>query len=138
MGGQSIAPDGIVLDMRHFNTLRLAPSRDSVVAGVGAQWTDLIRYLNDYGLSPRTMQSYSSFSVGGTLAVNAHGITTDYTLAESVLAFHIVLADGSEVDVSRNAEDEYIRNLFSLALGGYGLFGIITEVNDIPLFFLIR
>lgn len=39
-----------------------------MTAETGAQWTDLIRYLNDFGLSPRTMQSYSSFSVGGTLA----------------------------------------------------------------------
>ena len=45
--------------------------------------------VNTHGKSPRTMQSYCSFSVGGTLAVNAHGITTDYCFAESVLEFRL-------------------------------------------------
>jgi len=73
------------------------------------------------------MQSYSSFSVGGTLSVNAHGITTDHCLAESVLSFRIVLADGRELNCSRDSEDEETRELFGLALGGYGLFGVILE-----------
>src|SRR5690349_705123 len=117
MGGQSIALNGITLDMKHFNELQLSASRTEVVAGVGAQWAHLISYLNQFGLSPRTMQSYSSFSIGGTLSVNAHGITTDYCLAESVISFHIVLADGTELDVSRDSKDEATRALFGLALG---------------------
>ena len=74
------------------------------------------------------MQSYSSFSVGGTLSVNAHGITTDHCLAESVLAFHFILADGREIDCARDSADKDAQALFGLALGGYGLFGVITTV----------
>ncbi|ELR12262.1 FAD binding domain containing protein [Acanthamoeba castellanii str. Neff] len=98
-----------------------------VSAGTGAHWTDLIHYLNQFGLSPRTMQSYSSFSVGGTVSVNAHGITTDHCLAESIVSFTLITADAREVVCSRTAEADDARELFSLAIGGYGLFGIITE-----------
>ncbi|KAL6051450.1 Accessory Sec system protein Asp3 [Balamuthia mandrillaris] len=103
----------------------------------GALWQDVIRELNKAGLSPRTMQSYSSFSVGGTLAVNAHGITSDFALAESVVSFRLVKADGSIVECSRPQEkegkeiaeeNEEGAELFGCALGGYGMFGIITEV----------
>lgn len=115
MGGHTIAPGGFVLDMRHFDRLAYDPATELVSAGTGAHWTDLIHYLNQFGLSPRTMQSYSSFSVGGTVSVNAHGIATDHCLAESIVSFALITADA--------------RELFSLAIGGYGLFGIITEVT---------
>lgn len=128
MGGHTIAPGGFVLDMRHFDRLAYDPATELVSAGTGAHWTDLIHYLNQFGLSPRTMQSYSSFSVGGTVSVNAHGITTDHCLAESIVSFTLITADAREVVCSRTAEADDARELFSLAIGGYGLFGIITEV----------
>jgi FAD/FMN-containing dehydrogenase len=122
MGGQTIAPDGFIIDMSNFTRICYNPETNLVTTETGAQWTDLIHYLNQFGLSPRTMQSYSSFSVGGTISVNAHGITTDYSLIESIVSFKIICADGSERTCSRTDE------LFGLAVGGYGLFGIITEV----------
>lgn len=99
--------------------------------GPGCHWSDLIKVLNAHGKSPRTMQSYCSFSVGGTLAVNAHGITTDYCFAESVIEFRLarVTSKGNvQVIVCRPGEKSLSSELFSLALGGYGLFGVITEV----------
>jgi decaprenylphospho-beta-D-ribofuranose 2-oxidase len=74
------------------------------------------------------MQSYSTFSVGGTVAVNAHGITSDHSLHESVVRFVIVTESLEVVECSREAADERARELFSLAIGGYGLFGVISEV----------
>lgn len=85
MGGHTIAPHGYVIDTRHLATLKYDPATAQVTAGTGAQWSDLIYYLNQMGKSPRTMQSYSSFSVGGTIGVNAHGITSDEALSESVI-----------------------------------------------------
>lgn len=131
MGGHTIAPDGHVIDMRHFTTMQYDPVSGLVTAGAGAQWSDLIYYLNQFGKSPRTMQSYATFSVGGTIGVNAHGITSDESLAESVVSFIMVTSDAEEVVCSRDSEDAKARELFSLAIGGYGLFGIITEVPNI-------
>ncbi|CAK9063882.1 unnamed protein product [Durusdinium trenchii] len=128
MGGQSIAEDGVVIDMTKMTRMRFDADSEAVVCECGCTWADLIVYLNQFGMSPRTMQSYSSFSVGGTLAVNGHGITTDFTLAECVESLRLIKADGQEVVCSRGATGEE-GELFSLALGGYGLFGIMWEVT---------
>ena len=75
MGSHTIpAPGGFLIDTTKMREVRdINPHEMSVVVGPGAMWSDLIRELNAYGLSPRTMQSYSSFSVGGTISVNGHG-----------------------------------------------------------------
>jgi FAD/FMN-containing dehydrogenase len=146
MGGHTLVPDGVVLDMAYVNhmTYHLAAPAGgpaavaeegssngdshgagyaSVTVGTGATWAELIRFLNPHGKTPRTLQSYATFSVGGSLSVNAHGITSDHCVAESVLQFTLVKADGSVVTVRRGDE------LFRLCLGGYGLFGVIWDVT---------
>lgn len=139
MGGQSISKDGIIIDMQYMNKIKYNEKEQTVKVGTGALWADLIKFLNNYGKSPRTLQSYCSFSVGGTLSVNGHGITTDFTVSESVVCFTLVKSDGNVITCSRNSENEEEKELFSLALGGYGLVGIIADVtlkveNNYPLF----
>lgn len=129
MGGQTMAPGGFVIDTAKMNEIRDINARDlSVVVGPGTKWSDLIRELNPYGLSPRTMQSYSSFSIGGTISVNAHGITTDFAMVESVLSLKLVKWDGSVVECAPGADGE-AGELFGLAIGGYGMFGVIAEIK---------
>lgn len=65
------------------------------------------------------------FSVGGSVSVNAHGIISDKTLADSVRSLEIVNGDMIIIRCDRSINKE----LFSLILGGYGLFGIITTVT---------
>jgi FAD/FMN-containing dehydrogenase len=57
----------------------------------------------------------------GTLSVNAHGITSDDAIVTSVLSLRVILWDGKIVVCSRKKNTE----LFSLVIGGYGLFGIL-------------
>ena len=71
MGAQTIAPGGFVIDTLKMNKFEFDRSAELIVTETGAMWADLIRYLNQYGYSPRTMQSYSTFSVGGSLSVLA-------------------------------------------------------------------
>lgn len=129
MGGQSIAKNGVILDMQYITHMRYNKDTDTVTVGTGAMWADLIRYLNQFGKAPRTLQSYCSFSVGGTLSVNGHGITTDYTMAESVVRFTLIKADGETIECARDAKNDEQRELFKLCLGGYGLFGVIYEAT---------
>eukprot|EP00756_Hemistasia_phaeocysticola_P008399 Hpha_TRINITY_DN14610_c2_g13::TRINITY_DN14610_c2_g13_i1::g.48367::m.48367 len=135
MGGHTIAEGGYVIDTRRLNHVQYRPQDakegrpDAVVCGPGCLWADLVVHLNQYGRAPRTMQSYSTFSVGGTLAVNGHGITTDFTVSESVRRFNIVLWDGREVECSREAESEESRELFKHVIGGYGLFGVVVDIE---------
>jgi len=124
MGGQTITTNGIVVDMKKMNRiLNLDTNNFILTVESGILWSDVIYYLDTLGLSPQTLQSYSSFSVGGTVAVNAHGITSDQVMADCVAAIEIVDSQGDIKICSRYRNPE----LFKLALGGYGLFGIITK-----------
>ena len=126
MGAHTIARDGIVVDMLPFNRMELDEPRKVLRVQAGAIWRDVIRFLNVRGLSVEIMQSNDDFSVGGSISVNCHGWQFGRPpIASSVESLRLMLADGSVRRCSRleNAE------LFSLALGGYGLFGIILEVD---------
>lgn len=128
MGGHTMARGGYVLDTKCLNSVDVDVQKRTATVGPGCLWSDLIFQLNEHGLSPRTMQSYSSFSVGGAVAVNAHGITTDVCCAESVLAFTLVKWDGTEVVCHRGAEGQ-AGELFRLAIGGYGMFGVMVSIT---------
>lgn len=127
MGGHTMSTGAVVLDMEYVAEMNLHDDA-TVTVGTGAKWSDLIQYLNKFGKAPRTLQSYCSFSIGGTLSVNGHGITTDHCLAESVVSFRLVRFDGSVVECSRTSESDEARELFRCVLGGYGLFGVVYDV----------
>ncbi|TCC99810.1 FAD-binding oxidoreductase [Pedobacter psychroterrae] len=126
MGGHTISANGIVLDMKHFNYMRLDTLNDVLLVGAGALWNQVIPYLDNYGKSVKIMQSNNSFSVGGSISVNCHGWQPNSPpIASSVRSFRLVKADGEIVTCSRTENQE----LFSLVLGGYGLFGVILDVR---------
>jgi hypothetical protein len=127
MGGHTVIKGGYVIDCMKLNSHSFDPVTGLLTTQPGAMWADLIKHLNQYGFSPRTMQSYSTFSVGGSLAVNAHGITTDFCGAESVEEFDLIKWDGEKVKCRRGADGE-AGELFSLALGGYGMFGVMSRI----------
>ena len=62
------------------------------------------------------------------MSVNAHGITSDYCLHESIISFTLVKWDGKVVVCKENEKGES-GALFKLAIGGYGMFGVISEVT---------
>ncbi len=126
MGGQTIYPDGISLDMTQFKQMQLNATTQILTVQSGAVWSDVIPYLNQQGYSVAVMQSNNDFSVGGTMSANAHGWQHDSPpFASTVESFRLMLADGTVVQCSRQENTE----LFSLVLGGYGLFGVILDVN---------
>lgn len=126
MGGQTIVQNGYRLNMNNFNKI-LKFDRDMMTITVepGLKWDELIRYLNTYGYSPMTLQSYSTFTIGGTISVNAHGLTNDETVIGSIVDMTILLSDMTIQKCSKYENSK----LFSLVVGGYGLFGIILEVT---------
>jgi FAD/FMN-containing dehydrogenase len=126
MGGHTSVEDGIVLDMAGYRAVALDESRDVVKVGSGARWHDVIEKLHARGRSVWVMQSNSSFSVGGSISANAHGWQHDRPpIASTVERFRLVKADGRVVECSRTENED----LFSLVLGGYGLFGVILDVD---------
>ena len=126
MGGQTIAPGGIRVNMLPLKAMELDENSDVLHVDAGALWADVIPYLDRHGRSIEVMQSDNSFTVGGSLSVNCHGWQYSRPpIASTVESFHLMKADGTVVRCSRNENKE----LFSLVLGGYGLFGIILDVD---------
>jgi len=126
MGGHTISPDGIMINMLPFNRMELDENANVLHVQAGAMWSQIIAYLDRHGRSVAVMQSNNSFSVGGSLSVNCHGWQYGSPpIASTVRSFRLLLADGTIVRCSRDENDD----LFSLALGGYGLFGVILDVE---------
>jgi FAD/FMN-containing dehydrogenase len=126
MGGHTIYPGGVVINTLPWNKMELDAQRKILKVQAGALWEDILPYLNKHGMSVAIMQSNNSFTVGGSISVNCHGWQYDRPpIASSVESFRIMLADGNIKQCSRKENAE----LFSLALGGYGLFGVILDVE---------
>jgi FAD/FMN-containing dehydrogenase len=130
MGGHAFAPGGVVLDMRQLNAIRLDPERRTVTVGAGATWHDIQNAIHPR-FAVKAMQSTDIFTVGGSIAVNAHGMDHRAgALMGSIRSMRVMLADGSVVTASREENAE----LFNHVVGGYGLFGIVltAELDVVP------
>jgi FAD/FMN-containing dehydrogenase len=126
-GGHTYTAGGVVLNMRGFNRVRAIDTVAlTVTVESGATWDEVQRAIAPRGLALKVMQSSNIFTVGGTLSANAHGRDIDVMqVVEVVERFQLLRADGSVVEVSRTRNPE----LFSLVIGGYGLYGVILDVT---------
>ena len=130
MGGQSLAPNGTVatLDQQWLGPDTTA---NTYRVGAGVRWSTVIAKLDAIGFSPAVMQSNNDFGVASTFSVNAHGWPVPFSgCGSTVRSINMVLADGTAVKCSRTENAD----LFRHAMGGYGLFGAITdlEVDMVP------
>lgn len=126
MGGHTMTENGVVLNMLPYKQMELDTVNNILTIGSGALWEDALKYLDTYGKSVSVMQAFSSFSIGGSLSVNGHGWQKNVPpVSSSVLSFSLMLANGEVVHCSRTERSE----LFKAVLGGYGLFGVILDVQ---------
>lgn len=128
MGGQAFRAGGVVLDMRGLDAIRLDAATRTVTVGAGASWHAIQNAIHPR-FAVKAMQSTDIFTVGGSIAVNAHGMDHQAgALMGSIRSLSVMLADGRVVTASptQNAD------LFRHVVGGYGLFGIVlSAVLDI-------
>lgn len=126
-GGQTSSCQAVMIDTKKLNRIiNLDVINKKVIVQAGITWDKLEEILNTVKLSIKARQSYSDFSVGGSIGVNAHGqCMTDTMLIDTIDRIGMVLADGSLVYASREENSE----LFYAAVGGYGLLGVIVEVT---------
>lgn len=127
MGGQTGIENGLQLDMRSMNKLlNFDPKNRTARVQAGMRWRDLQEIIDPQGLSIQTMQSYSNFTIGGSLSVNCHGRYVGHgPVSESVRSFKLVLPYADTLEVNRQSNSE----LFHAAIGGYGGAGVITEIE---------
>ncbi len=125
MGGQSIPRDGhaITLDAPFVSH---ETGAETYRVQAGTRWHQVITALDPLGLSPKVMQSNADFGVASTFSVGAHGWPMPYgPMGSTVRSVQMLLADGSLVTASRSENAD----LFAAAMGGYGLIGLITELE---------
>jgi len=127
MGGQTAQPGTLHIDMRGMNRiLELDLDARTICVQSGARWKDVQRAADDFGLSVRVMQTYSNFTVGGSLSVNCHGRYVGLgPIILSVRSIRLMLADGEII----SASPEENADIFYGAIGGYGALGIIIEAT---------
>ena len=134
MGGQQFGTDTILVDMTGMRrVLRFDAGRGEIEVEAGIQWPELIDYLvqeqrgraRQWGIAQKQTGA-DRLSVGGALAANIHGrgLRLKPFIAD-VESFVLVDAAGTPRTCDRRENAE----LFRLAIGGYGLFGIIASVT---------
>lgn len=127
MGGQTASTRAVQIDMREYNKiLSFSTTTKEITVQSGIRWRDIQDYIDPYNLSVKVMQTYSNFTVGGSLSVNVHGRYIGLgPIILSVKSFRIILADGSFVEASPNKNQD----IFYSAIGGMGGIGVITDVT---------
>jgi FAD/FMN-containing dehydrogenase len=131
MGGQQFLAGGMLLDMRGLDRiLEIDAARGTVRVEAGARWPEVFAAL-DAAAGPRRwavrqkQTGADDFTLGGSVGANIHGRGLAYPpFVSDVESLVIVESDGRRFEASRSTEPER----FAHAVGGYGLFGIVTEV----------
>ena len=134
MGGQQFLSGGVLLDTGRLNRIiELDPERGLVKVEAGILWDRLVSGLRkmqeDSQLRWSVVQKQTGadrLSIGGALAANGHGRGLSYApIVQDVESLELVDAKGELRHCSRTENPE----LFSLVIGGYGLFGVIYSTT---------
>jgi len=134
MGGQQFGSGMLLLDMRGLNRVVALDSQSAVIeAESGIEWPELVSSLEQLQTGQpeqlgiiQKQTGADRLSLGGALASNVHsrGLTLK-PIISNVESFELMNAAGELVQCSRTQNPE----LFRIAIGGYGLFGVITSVR---------
>lgn len=134
MGGQQFGTDTILLDTSKLNRVVAFDEKSGLLTvQAGIRWPELLEYLEQtqkgkwpqWGIRQKQTGA-DRLSIGGALAANAHGRGLRFKpMIADVESFTLVDAQGRVITCSRKEN----RELFRLAIGGYGLFGVIAEVK---------
>ncbi|KAE8768522.1 cytokinin oxidase/dehydrogenase [Hordeum vulgare] len=127
--GQSLAPGGVVVDMRALGRgdHRINVSADYVDAGGEQLWVDVLRGTLTHGLAPCAWTDYLRLTVGGTLSnagIGGQAFRHGPQIA-NVHELDVVTGTGEMVTCSPHKR----KDLFFAVLGGLGQFGIITRAR---------
>jgi FAD/FMN-containing dehydrogenase len=134
MGGQQFASGAVLIDTRKLRrVLKLDAARGVVEAEAGVQWPELVEQLvarqrgqkRPWGIIQKQTGA-DRLTLGGAIGANIHGRGLNLRpFIGDVDSFTLVDAAGRVLNCSRTENAE----LFRLAFGGYGLFGVITRVR---------
>jgi FAD/FMN-containing dehydrogenase len=134
MGGQQFGAGTVLLDMTPLcRVIDLDSERGLVTVEAGIDWPRLITHLlwagagqeRQWGIVQKQTGA-DRLTIGGALSANIHGRGLRLRpMIADVESFDLVDHRGALLTCSRTSNAE----LFSLAIGGYGLFGVIARVT---------
>ena len=134
MGGQQFGEANVLIDTRNLNrVIGFDAARGTITVEGGIQWPQLLDYLNreqdgreaQWGIYQKQTGA-DRLSIAGALSCNAHGRGLNLKpIVQQVEEFDLVGPTGEIRTCSR----ENNADLFRVAIGGYGLFGVITRVR---------
>lgn len=134
MGGQQFGANTLLIDTQGMNrVVSFDREKGLIEVESGIMWPDLIDFLHNEqrdGQSAWAIKQKQTgvdpVTIGGSLAANIHGRGLHLTpFVGDIESFRVVDATGRPITCSRRENAE----LFSLAIGGYGLFGVVTHVT---------
>ncbi len=134
MGGQQFGTGTTLLDMTPLcRVIDLDQERGLVTVEAGIDWPRLVNHLLWAGAGQpvqwgiiQKQTGADRLTIGGALSANIHGRgLTLRPIIGDIESFDLVDSTGSLVTCCRTAN----RELFTLAIGGYGLFGVIAQVT---------
>src|SRR6478752_1566802 len=116
MGSQQFATDSMCIDTRELDrVVSFDRERGLLEADETKQW----------GIAQKQTGA-DTFTLGGSLSSNVHGRGLRMKpLISNIESFTMITADGKTIRCSREENGE----LFRLAIGGYGIFGLIDTVT---------
>ena len=152
-GGQEFYTDGLLVDITDFNrVIKFDCDAGLLTVQSGIRWSALCNELDKmqknipdasghdgatgssdserkdvhrWGINQK-QTGLNSLTIGGTLGANAHGQGLLLKpFVGDIESFTIVNAEAESLVCSRTQNKE----LFSLVIGGYGLFGLVTDVT---------
>ena len=134
MGGQQFGQDTLHISMSKMNdVISFDRVKGIVRVEAGIEWPTLMEYLLNaqkgdtpqWGITQKQTGA-DRLSIVGALSANVHGRGVRFKpIIQDVESFALVNADGELLTVSRDEHPE----LFRLAIGAYGLFGVIATVD---------
>jgi FAD/FMN-containing dehydrogenase len=134
MGGQQFLQDGLMIDTRRMNrVLGFDMDKGHIEVEAGIQWPQLLQHIVTSQKGRERQWTFAQkqtgadkLTIGGCLAANVHGRGLKLPpFIGDVESFRLLIAKGDILNCSRSENAE----LFRLAIGGYGLFGLVTSVT---------
>ena len=134
MGGQQFGSGAVLLDMGSMDrVLAFDLEAGEIEVEAGIQWPELVAFLVETQRgrarqwSIRQKQTGADrLSIGGAVSANVHGRGLAFRpFVDDVVSITLVDGQGHILTCSREENAE----LFRLAVGGYGLFGVVVSVR---------
>jgi len=134
MGGQPYGAETLCLDTtRLVHVLDFDTIAGTVTVECGVTWEQLIRFLHArqesvagaWGIHQKQTGA-DDLTLAGALSANIHGRGLSYApFVQDIASLRVIQPDGQILLCSRESKPA----LFRLVIGGYGLFGFVTELT---------